>query len=113
MVPIFLDFCLFLLALQCHMLMDEKSGLFYVLSRMLQLLSVRQEHSMICLVFLQGANVCEAIIICSSFPLRFLNSSDGSVVLKVNTQEPAVTQQACHSLYSKFRLYLRYKAGCW
>lgn len=69
------------------MLMDEKSGLFYVLSYMQQLLSLRQEQSMICLVFLQGANVCEAIFICSSFPLRFLISSDGSVGLKLNTRD--------------------------
>lgn len=67
------------------MLMDEKSGLFYVLSYMQQLLSLRQEQSMICLVFLQGTNVCEAIFICSSLPLRFLNSSDGSVGL--NTRD--------------------------
>lgn len=52
---------------------------------MQQLLSVRQEQSMIGLVFLQGANVCEAIFICSSLPLRFLNSSDRSVTLSLNT----------------------------
>lgn len=54
------------------------------LSPVQQLLSVRQEQRTIGSVFRQGANVCEAIFICSSFPLRVLDSSDRSVTLNLN-----------------------------
>lgn len=81
----------------------------------MQLLSVRQEQSMIGLVFLEGTSVCEAIFICCWFTLRCLSSSDRSTTLKHNTPDTAMAQQALHSkiwLFQDVNIYISNEKMC-